>query len=84
MFQVEPDELRRLSRSFRKLDSDGSGTLSVKEFMDLPELHNNPLARRVIDLFDTNNDGEVDFKGRRLFFLETKKLIKAIILRVEN
>merc|ERR1712061_158507 len=28
----------------------------------LPELQQNPLVRRVIDIFDDDNNGEVDFK----------------------
>ena len=59
-----------------KKDLDGSGSLSIEEFMSLPELQQNPLvrwiwlewshktidARRVIDIFDDDGNGEVDFK----------------------
>jgi len=38
--------------------------LSVEEFMSLPELQQNPLVQRVIDIFDTDGNGEVDFKGK--------------------
>ena len=31
--------------------------------MSLPELQQNPLVQRVIDIFDTDRNGEVDFKG---------------------
>ncbi|XP_007526847.1 calcineurin subunit B type 2 [Erinaceus europaeus] len=58
----DQDEIRRLSRKFKKLDLDGSGTLSVKEFMLLPAMQQNPLVQRVIDIFDTDGNGEVDFK----------------------
>ncbi|XP_012371634.1 calcineurin subunit B type 2 [Octodon degus] len=57
----DQDEIKRLIRSFKKLDVDKSGTLSVEELMSLPELRNNPLAKRVIDVFDTDGNGEVDF-----------------------
>ncbi|VTJ82234.1 Hypothetical predicted protein [Marmota monax] len=57
----EPEEIKRLGRSFKKLDFDKSGTLSVNEFMSLPELQQNPLVKRVIDIFDTDGNGEVDF-----------------------
>lgn len=30
--------------------------------MSLPELQQNPLVQRVIDIFDTDQNGEVDFK----------------------
>lgn len=56
-------ELRRLARRFKKLDLDGSGSLSVDEFMSLPELQQNPLVQRVIDIFDEDGNGEVDFRG---------------------
>ena len=42
---------------------DNSGTLSVEEFMSLPELQQNPLVQRVIEIFDEDGSGEVDFKG---------------------
>ncbi|XP_066110785.1 calcineurin subunit B type 2 [Saccopteryx bilineata] len=56
------DEIKRLRKSFKKLDSDSSGALSVDEFMKLPELKENPLVQRVIEVFDTDGDGEVDFE----------------------
>jgi len=58
----DADELRRLARRFKKLDLDGNGALSVDEFMSLPELQQNPLVQRVIDIFDEDGNGEVDFK----------------------
>jgi len=60
---VDPDEIKRLGKRFKKLDLDNSGALSVDEFMSLPELQQNPLVQRVIDIFDTDGNGEVDFKG---------------------
>ena len=60
---VDADEIRRLGKRFRKLDLDGSGTLSVEEFMSLPELQQNPLVQRVIEIFDTDGNKEIDFKG---------------------
>lgn len=60
--------MRRLARRFKKLDLDGSGSLSVDEFMSLPELQQNPLVQRVIDIFDEDGDGEVDFRGLTLIF----------------
>lgn len=56
------EEIKRLAKRFKKLDLDGSGSLSVKEFMSLPELQQNPLVARVIEIFDTDGNGEVDFK----------------------
>lgn len=61
---VDPDEIKRLGKRFRKLDLDNSGSLSIDEFMSLPELQQNPLVQRVIDIFDADGNGEVDFKGK--------------------
>lgn len=61
---VDAEEIKRLGKRFRKLDLDQSGSLSVEEFMSLPELHQNPLVQRVVDIFDTDGNGEVDFKGK--------------------
>ncbi|XP_072319785.1 calcineurin subunit B type 1-like [Eucyclogobius newberryi] len=58
--QKTPD-VRRLDKRFKKLDLDDSGELSVDEFMSLPELQQNPLVQRVIDIFDKDGNGEVDF-----------------------
>lgn len=48
----DPEEIKRLGRRFKKLDIDSSGALSSDEFMALPELQQNPLVQRVIDIFD--------------------------------
>lgn len=69
---VDADEIKRLGKRFKKLDLDNSGSLSVEEFMSLPELQQNPLVQRVIDIFDTDGNGEVDFKG------EIKQVISSI------
>lgn len=65
-FLVDADEIKRLGKRFKKLDLDNSGSLSVEEFMSLPELQQNPLVQRVIDIFDTDGNGEVDFKGKEV------------------
>jgi serine/threonine-protein phosphatase 2B regulatory subunit len=43
------------------LDKDGSGTLTIDEFTSIPELAVNPLLERVISIFDTNKDNEIEF-----------------------
>ena len=58
----DAEEIKRLGKRFKKLDLDNSGALSVEEFMSLPELQQNPLVQRVIDIFDEDGNGEVDFK----------------------
>lgn len=38
------------------------GTLSVQEFLAIPELEHNPLVNRVVHTFDSDKSGEVDFR----------------------
>ena len=58
-----PEEVQRLEKRFNKLDLDRSGTISIDEFVSISELKENPLVKRVVDIFDSDTDGEVDFKG---------------------
>ena len=58
-----PEEVSRLEKRFHKLDLDRSGSISVGEFVSVPELKENPLVKRVVDIFDSDLNGEVDFKG---------------------
>jgi len=43
----------------------------VGEFLSVPELKENPLVQRVVDIFDANSSGDVDFKGN----LHSKKAL---------
>ncbi|OBZ71944.1 Calcineurin subunit B [Grifola frondosa] len=45
-------ELERLKKRFMKLDSDGSGSIDREEFLQIPQIANNPLAPRLIAIFD--------------------------------
>ena len=79
---VDADEIKRLGKRFRKLDLDNSGSLSVDEFMSLPELQQNPLVQRVIDIFDTDRNGEVDFKGNK--YTQMRHCLRLLLLRVHS
>eukprot|EP00823_Brevimastigomonas_motovehiculus_P002540 TRINITY_DN1547_c0_g3_i1.p1 TRINITY_DN1547_c0_g3~~TRINITY_DN1547_c0_g3_i1.p1 ORF type:complete len:211 (-),score=25.60 TRINITY_DN1547_c0_g3_i1:209-841(-) len=57
-----PTDLKKLFKRFKKLDTDNSGSLSVTEFLAIKELEHNPLVRRVVDTFDSDKSGEVDFQ----------------------
>ena len=64
---VSPDELERLRKRFKKLDLDSSGGISITEFRTvLPDLADNPLVTRVVSIFDTDGNGELDFQGLSL------------------
>jgi len=56
------NELERLKKRFMKLDSDGSGSIDREEFLRLPQIANNPLASRMIAIFDEDGGGTVDFQ----------------------
>ena len=62
------EEVSRLEKRFHKLDLDRSGSISIGEFVSVPELKDNPLVKRVVDIFDSDLNGEVDFKGKCDFF----------------
>ncbi|KAH9938739.1 uncharacterized protein B0H18DRAFT_1081282 [Fomitopsis serialis] len=49
---VNANELERLKKRFMKLDSDGSGSIDREEFLQIPQIANNPLASRLIAIFD--------------------------------
>ncbi|RMZ88823.1 hypothetical protein DV736_g3961, partial [Chaetothyriales sp. CBS 134916] len=56
------DEVDRLRKRFMKLDKDNSGTIEREEFLSLPQVSSNPLATRMIAIFDEDGGGDVDFQ----------------------
>ncbi|KAL5394473.1 Calcineurin subunit B [Paraphaeosphaeria minitans] len=56
------DEVDRLRKRFMKLDKDNSGTVDRDEFLALPQISSNPLATRMIAIFDEDGGGDVDFQ----------------------
>ena len=55
------DELRLLYENFTELDQDKSGLIEPDEFFDLDEIKENPIVKRVISVFDKNQDGKISF-----------------------
>ena len=49
---VSAQELQRLKKRFMKLDRDGNGFIDKEEFLQIPQIANNPLASRMIAIFD--------------------------------
>ena len=43
-------------------NQDGSGTIEREEFLQLPQVSSNPLATRMIAIFDEDGGGDVDFQ----------------------
>ncbi|KAI0119632.1 calcineurin subunit B [Daldinia grandis] len=56
------EEVDRLRKRFMKLDKDNSGTIEREEFLSLPQISSNPLATRMIAIFDEDGGGDVDFQ----------------------
>ncbi|KAJ2960685.1 hypothetical protein NQZ79_g3959 [Umbelopsis isabellina] len=56
------EEIQRLYKRFMKLDKDNSGSIDREEFLSIPQIANNPLASRMIAIFDEDGGGDVDFK----------------------
>jgi len=48
--------MKKLLKSFKRLDKDKSGDLDIDEFISVPELQQNPLVLRVISVMDKNKD----------------------------
>lgn len=61
-FLVSLDELEEIARRFERLDRDHSGTLSAEELLGIPEFSMNPLAPRILELLNTEQE-ELDFTG---------------------
>ncbi|CAO3623205.1 unnamed protein product [Cunninghamella echinulata] len=55
------EEIQRLYKRFMKLDKDNSGYIDKDEFLSIPQIANNPLASRMIAIFDEDGGGDVDF-----------------------
>ncbi|KAG2187402.1 hypothetical protein INT44_005090 [Umbelopsis vinacea] len=56
------EEIQRLYKRFMKLDKDNNGSIDREEFLSIPQIANNPLASRMIAIFDEDGGGDVDFK----------------------
>ncbi|KAJ3159644.1 Calcineurin subunit B type 2 [Geranomyces michiganensis] len=55
-------QIKTLYSRFKHLDKDNSGSISVEEMTAIPELAMNPLANRVVAVFDADGRNEVNFR----------------------
>ncbi len=51
----------KLYHSFLRLDADGNGVIDRDELLKLPAISGNPLAPRLLELFDTDRSGDINF-----------------------
>ena len=51
-----------LAQTTADLLQDNSGTIERDEFLALPQISSNPLATRMIAIFDEDGGGDVDFQ----------------------
>ena len=52
----------KLFSRFKRLDRDNQGVVSTDSLLEIPELAMNPLVKRIIDLFDSNQEENINFK----------------------
>lgn len=77
----------RLKKRFMKLDKDGSGSIDKDEFLQIPQIANNPLAHRMIAIFDEEYVGVhqiISYEGLNLIHpaVEVERLIFKNLLEV--
>lgn len=58
---LNKEDVEKLYHHFLRFDADGNGMITKEEFMNHPAVASNPIAARVLDLFDEDKSGEVDF-----------------------
>jgi serine/threonine-protein phosphatase 2B regulatory subunit len=54
-------ELKILYKNFISMDANKNGLIEPDEFFDVPELKDNPIVQRIINVFDKNGDGKISF-----------------------
>lgn len=58
---LNQDDIDKLYHHFLRIDADGNGVIDRDEFLAHPAIAENPLASRVMDMFDEDRGGTVDF-----------------------
>jgi len=61
ILNFDKDELIILYKNFIQLDEDKNGLIEYSEFLNVPELKDNPIVSRIISVFDRNGDGKISF-----------------------
>ena len=70
-------EIKKLYKRFITLDKENKSFITLLEFMSIPELVMNPLANRILKVFDKNSRSELNFRefisNLSVFSLHTKR-----------
>jgi serine/threonine-protein phosphatase 2B regulatory subunit len=57
---VTTAETKRLFKRFLKIDADKSGGIDIQELMAMESVAENPLAERIMQVFDKNRNGVIE------------------------
>ena len=57
----DKNELKILYKNYMSMDKNKNGIIEYEEFFDVPELKNNPIVQRLLNVFDKNNDGKISY-----------------------
>jgi serine/threonine-protein phosphatase 2B regulatory subunit len=57
----DKNELKILYKNYMSMDKNKNGIIEYDEFFDVPELKNNPIVQRLLNVFDKNNDGKISY-----------------------
>lgn len=60
---VEPKEIRTLYKRFRRLDRSRKGTISADDLLMVPEVAMNPLATRLVAMFQRDAEDRINFRS---------------------
>ena len=58
---MSPEDVEKLYHQFLRIDRDGNGVIDRSELLELEAIKGNPLAARLLELFDTDNSGDLNF-----------------------
>lgn len=58
---LNKEDVDKLYHHFLRFDEDGNGMISKEEFLKHPAVSANPLSRRILELFDADGNGDLDF-----------------------
>ena len=56
-----PSEINKLYKRFAKMAKSKNEELQIKDILDIPAFNKNPIAERVLSIFDKNKDGNLSF-----------------------